>query len=253
MMNPLRSLSRELSDIRNWKRRRRKLDRKTVSELISDSWLSYRYGISPLLKDVKSAAEAVARTVLNNEPVRKTARGSASEYGQITSNGHFDHALGRWDYQKSTEVEVSVRAGVLYEMIRSPNTFGVGTERIPVGAWEAIPLSFLVDWVFNVGSFIEAITPVAGVKRLGSWTTIHTTMSTTREIWFAQGGASDFGLPRLIDSDGRSTETYKSVIKQRDPGIQIGLAHKITPLKGDIGKKRVLDLLALSNQILVSR
>lgn len=249
MRNPLSALNKAVEEARHWKRRKRKLDTKSTAEYIADNWLSYRYSIRPLMNDVKNAAEAVARTVLNAEPVRKTARGSASESGQQTASGN----VGAYSYTTSTSVTYSVRAGVLYELSRSPNTFGVGTERLGIVGWELIPLSFVADWFFNVGTFIEAITPVAGVKRLGSWTTVRKEENTHRETWWVTGGTYPTGMPRVITSDGRVTEDYTSVTTTRTPGIQIGLGQKITPLAGDIGKARILDLIALGHQILKSK
>lgn len=249
LRNPLKSLNRELTDVRNWKRRKRKLDRKTVAEVVSDNWLSYRYAVMPTIHDVRNLAEAVARTVVDAEPVRKTARGSASSNGSLTTT----EEISLSDTTTSTDKTVTVRAGILYELQLSPNTFGVGTEQIPVALWEAIPLSFMVDWVLNIGSFIEAITPVAGVRRLASWTSIETEEASTRETWWARGGIHSNGQTRQITGDGRCTEKYNSTTKTRNPGIQIGLAHKISPLQGDLGKKRILDTLALAHQILVSK
>lgn len=247
--NPLSAFNKVVEDARHWKRRKRKLDHKTTAEYISDNWLSYRYSIRPIVNDVRNAAEAVARTVLDNEPLRKTARGTASETGQSYSAG----SVGFVDYETTTSKTVTARAGVLYELSRSPNTFGVGTERLAIVGWELIPFSFVADWFFNVGTFIEAITPVAGVKRLGSWTTVATEETTTRSSWWERGGIAPNGQPRVINSNAATTERYASVTKNRTPGIQIGLGQKITPLAGDIGKARILDLIALGQQILRSK
>lgn len=249
LRNPLGALNRELTDINNWKRRKRKLDRKTVGEVISDNWLSYRYAIMPIVNDTRNLAEAVARTVVDSEPVRKTARGSASSNGETQLDG----SISLSDYQTRTATTVEVRTGILYEMTLSPNTFGLGTEQIPVALWEAIPLSFMVDWVFNIGSFIEAMTPVAGVRRLATWTSVKTDSTTTRETWWARGGTHSYGTDRVITADGRCSESYVTTSRTRNPGIQVGLAHKVSPLQGDLGKKRLLDLLAIGHQLLVSK
>lgn len=250
MRNPLAALNKAVEEARHWKRRKRKFDHKSTSEYIADNWLSYRYSIRPLMNDVKNAAEAVARTVLNAEPVRKTARGSASETGQLSTSGTVG---GAYNYTTTTTATYSVRAGVLYELTRSPNTFGIGTERLGIVGWELIPLSFVADWFFNVGTFVEAITPVAGVKRLGSWTTVRKEENTHRETWWVTGGTYPTGMPRVITSDGRCVEDYTSTSTDRTPGVQIGLGQKITPLAGDIGKLRILDLLALGRQIAMSK
>jgi len=147
---------------------------------------------------------------------------------------------------------VNVRAGILYEYHRSPDTFGIGLSEVPVAGWEAIPFSFVADWFFNIGSYIEAITPISGVKRLGSWTTTRIELSTTRSTWWNDAGTHANGQSRVITADGTVTEKYVTVSKNRRPGISVGLATKVSPLSGDIGKKRILDLVALGTQVLKS-
>jgi hypothetical protein len=250
MRNPLRALNRELVRVRRDKwRDHGKWRTKTTSEYLRDNWLSYRYGVRPLVKDVQDAAHAVARTALNDEPKRQTSRGSASESFHFSSDGK----SGDFDFITETRVEVDVEAGVLYELALGPNTFGLGLQRVPVAVWEAIPYSFVVDWFANIGSFVSAITPVAGVRRLGSWTTTTVTHETTRKIWWARGGIHSSGMPRVIESDGQSTEQFSSSTKTRVPGIIVGLAHTTSPFSGDIGQKRLIDLVALGHQILASK
>jgi hypothetical protein len=249
LRNPLGAFNKQLEDYRWRKRARKSLNHKTTGEYIRDNWLSYRYAVRPLVQDIQNAAEAVARTVLNNEPLRQTARGYASESGETEETGTISSL---YDHTTRTVKTVSVRAGILYEISRDPNTFGMTVPDIPVALWEAIPYSFVADWFLNIGSFIQAISPVGGVKRLGSWTTVKTETSTTREIWWERPGTSS-GITRVVTSDGRSTETYDSISVTRTPGIQIGLAHKIGPLSGDIGKLRLLDLVALGSQIMRSK
>lgn len=249
LRNPLGAFNKQLEDYRWRKRARKSLNHKTTGEYIRDNWLSYRYAVRPLVQDIQNAAEAVARTVLDNEPLRQTARGFGSESGDTEVTGTISSL---YDHTTRTVKTVSVRAGILYEMTRDPNTFGITVPDLPVALWEAIPYSFVADWFLNIGTFIQAISPVAGVKRLGSWTTVKTETNTTREIWWERPGSSS-GITRVVTSDGRSTETYETTSVTRTPGIQIGLAHRISPLSGDIGKLRCLDLVALGSNILRSK
>lgn len=252
LRNPVRSLIEGLDKARRAKRSGRRSDQgKALFEFLRDNWMSYRYAVRPLVLDVQSAAEAVADTVLNHRPERRTARGGASDSAVYTS----ESSSGLYDQFTETRVDYSVRAGVLYEYERSPNTFGVGLLRVPLAAWEAIPGSFIVDWAFNIGSFIEAITPVGGIKRLASWTTKDIKRETTREIWWARGGVyPGNGQTRVITSDGKSTEKLFSETKTRVPGLSVGLAHSVMPFKADLERDiaRTVDLVAIASQLLRS-
>jgi hypothetical protein len=41
------------------------------------------------------------------------------------------------------------------------------------GAYELIPMSFVADWVFNLGTYLEAVTPVQNFKSEASWVSLH--------------------------------------------------------------------------------
>lgn len=249
LTNPLGTFVRKLEGYRKTKRARKYLNHMTTGEFISSNWLRYRYAIRPIVHDIESAAQAVAQTVHGHTPERKTSRGSASDSSSQSNSGVIDSFF---DQDTVTDHTVSVRAGVLYQYIRDPSTFGVGVPFIAGAVWEAIPFSFVADWFFNIGSFIDAASPRGGVKRLASWTTTKVESNTTREIWCARGGSIN-GQPRVIQSDGRSRESVRTTALTRVPGISIGITSRISPLSGDIGKKRIADLVALGERILLSK
>lgn len=227
----------------------------TVYDYIVDNWLSYRYGFRPIVKDIEDAAEAVAQTVLNERPKRRTARGNASDSSSLSNSGTCPYD-SRCEFQTDTRVSVEVRAGVLYEYQRSRDTFGVDFARVPVAAWEAIPFSFVVDHFLNVGSFIEGITPKGGIKHLAAWTTTTVTLGTTRTSRLVSVPVTS-GRVGYVVADGLTTESFNSVSKTRIPGVTIGLAMRNDPfLKGnslDTDKSFITDLVALGSQLLRSK
>lgn len=250
LVNPMGNFVKKLEGYKRSKLARKHLNHQTVADYISSNWLRYRYGIRPLVYDIQNAAEAVAQTVHGHIPERRTSRGSASTSGSQSQSG----SIGAYcSYDTHTSGSTKVRAGVLYQASRSPDTFGVGAPEIPGALWEAIPFSFVVDWFANVGTFVDAISPKGGITRLASWTSVEKELTTTRSIRWVNGGNYGTGYPRNITSDGTVLEEYETTTKQRSPGTDIGLNLEILPLGGDLGKKRIADLVAIGFQILKSK
>jgi hypothetical protein len=218
---------------------------KPLADFIGDNWLAYRYAYRPIVQDIQGGMDALFRL---QEPLtnRFTARGYAAD----TYTHNLDWSTGLFDYTKSTKTDISVRTGVLYEQSGTFDPYGFGAAEIPIAVWEAIPFSFVADWFVNVGSFIGALTPRAGVTRLATWTTTKTKSTTI--FTGVQPRASSGAITVLSSSP--CIMTYESEALQRVPGVQLGLAYNPLPYPKDwFGGRRVADSLALANSILRSR
>lgn len=214
----------------------------SVGQFVGDNWLSYRYGVRPFVKDGQDIVEALLK-INEKKPLRETARGFSKD-AQTTEKSY---ALDNYDCDVVTETAVSVRAGVLYEVWGGYDTFGIHMNQIPIAAWEMIPFSFVADWFVNLGSFIEAITPNPGVTKLGSWTTTkvdRNTVTTNTHPRVSSG--------RTVLSYSPNVERFTTKETTRVPGVHTGLAFEPLPFTGSLGKKRILDGIALAANIFAS-
>lgn len=253
LRNPLKNWNDFLKAVRRSKRKSRFAQARSVQEFIASNWLGYRYAIRPLVGDIQDAITAIKSTQ-QVPPVRRTARGSSSASGSKATNTIMGAATGQeFSYSTSTHTSVGVRAGVLYEHTRDPDTFGVAFHDIPVALWEAVRFSFVIDWFANIGPWIEAITPKFGVNVLTSWTTVHTSSSSECFSFWSKGGTESTYGPRIIGANASTVENLSTESKTRSPGITVGLAFKPQPFSGSLGTKRILDSLALASTILLSR
>lgn len=252
MRNPLTSLTRFLSDVKKVKTRKGYTN--STANFLSDNWLSYRYAVRPLVSDVENAIEAVVQTVHGHKPLYRSARGFASSTSSANDGGTYGASPGlEWTWAHNSTRTISVRAGAIYKQLRDPDTFGTNLTRIPVAGWELIPFSFVADWFVNIGPWIEAITPKIGTQLLGSWTTVNEEASSRRTIYWSFGGYTGSGSNtrlRNITDPCYTEEVLETTSKQRTPGINVGLTFNVSPLEGDIGKTRILDLVALGKQLL---
>jgi len=249
LRNPISSWQKFLKTARK-KHAKSGQKNKELFYFIADNWLTYRYAVRPIVSDCQNAIKAIEEVVSGHRPKRQTARGYAADYSTDSYTNDIVKSNGSTvRYTHETKRDINVRAGVLYEYSRSPDTFGVRLQDVPSAAWEVVPWSFVVDWFVNIGSYISAITPRMGVKELGSWTVTTERANTIRTSWWAAGGNDTYGY-RVVENNNLTLEYYNSLTKTRAPGINVGLAYNPITITGDLGVARLIDSLALSSQLL---
>lgn len=155
---------------------------------LANRYMEVRYALRPLMYDVRDVAKIYFK-VLEDAKDRATFRGFASNTAKSDSSSPYVDSwtdiCGLWERHativKYAKRSVEVRAGVLTEVYGSHGTAASWGMFEPVEAlWELFPLSFLVDWVFNVGDTIASFTPNYGLRELSSWYTVIDT--TYREV-----------------------------------------------------------------------
>lgn len=235
----VKALRAHLSDLHRFASRKGKLVKGV--KFMSNYWLKYRYGIMPLVKSIDSALVGIGQV----RAVRQTARGQASgdaDSVHISTN----NTGGFWNatFTHAHSVHLQVRAGVLYEWYQGYNEFGSSLSDIPSAAWELIPYSFVVDWFANVGSYIRAITPRAGVRTLAAWTTLkwrHDTVTSANYTWKGT-------LPSIEVTRPTGQEFYSYQATQRIPQIYTGVVVSLNSFKRVNTPKRIVDAFALCAQ-----
>lgn len=247
LSNPLGSLNKLLGKAVHAKRKSaRGGGAMNVAEWISSEWLRYRYGIMPLVRDASNVMEALGN-LSKKTSVRLTARGSSFET-QLENNVELCGSTWECTRESTTTREVRARAGVIYETTFA-DTFGVGWQSIPATVWELIPFSFVVDWFGNVGNYVQAISPKVGVSKLGSWYTWEDnfeTVAITTSEWKGNPACTELAHPS-------GTEVKLDRAKHRRVGSRIGITSRPIPFSGDYGRKRILDTLALTTNLLLVR
>lgn len=248
LRSPLRGFGDFLKDMRRRKNASRFQKGKTVAQFAGDSWLSYRYGVRPLVNDAQNAIEAV-RSVAKKQPLRRTARGYASASDSIEQTELASQYSANVEWTTNTNRELSVRCGVLYELHRRADTFGVSVSQIPSAAWELIPFSFVADWFVNIGPYVRAITPKVGVKVLGNWTTTQDIQQSFTTSFVKSMDDKD----DVILNPGHCQEQYLTEDLTRAPGLTIGLTHREYVLRNGLDIGKIVDSVALIDQLLRSK
>lgn len=176
-LNSLRNLSDELrTSYYNTLKRKKYLNR---TQALADVWLQYQFAFSPLVRSANDLLASFSDSI--SVPKRRTARGFAnfedSTWDSLDALGH---------RSEGTATTVSeVRAGILYE-VANPlkgwrDKYGLRFKDIPETLWAIVPLSFMVDRVFNISSSLRGIVAFLdpNVEILGAWVTEKNTQTQT--------------------------------------------------------------------------
>lgn len=185
-MGRLRSL--KMKRVRGTKIKIRDHTGRTVAGRAADAsglWLEYHYGWVPLMLSIKGAIEALSEQV---KPLRQTFRGSDSSSDELVTSvlqpfySSLDPTklLGQSERKITQNVVVRARAGVITEYQATLlGRLGLELTDLPAAGYDLVKLSFLLDWFWDLNTFIKAITPPKGLDFLGSWVTLTTEEITT--------------------------------------------------------------------------
>lgn len=134
---------------------------KMVAKEVSNDFLMWTYGIKPLMQDIQAI---VARLSSESDPLVIVVRSSAT--GQKTTQ------CGEVEIIDHYNVRYTVRFSVINPLLANLNQIGV-VSPLEIG-WEVFKFSFVIDWFYNLGQYID---------QLGAFTGIEFDSGTRSETW----------------------------------------------------------------------
>lgn len=181
---------------------------------VADRYMEARYAFRPLIIDAAGICAALEK---NRGYARKTFRGSAED-SMTSSDTLLNQSNGLWmtqtDWSRTSTYDVSARAGVMCDVsISDISVFGL--DQIAETAWELAPYSFIVDWFANVGDWIAAHTPNAGVNQRASWVTVKTTYTQTRTATADRSIVNTVGYIPVSLSLSAQTDKREELVLER--------------------------------------
>lgn len=142
------------------------------AQAASSAYLMYRYGLKPLISDVEAAREGMKKAVGR---VRITSRGSVGLSAPPVTFTSPGGLYGVWSFTRRFTISESCEIRIMsLDEVEASFGFNVGfsAKGLLTLPWELLPYSFVLDWFANIGDFIGACTPVAGLHQLGSCTVV---------------------------------------------------------------------------------
>jgi len=246
--------------IRNFKKSRKIINRihrkghiaGDIVTFASSEWLRFRYGITPLMADVKAVVKTLRQTWNKQETQLVRSRASGQTYKTSFASGTCgDAPYFAIAYTDSRAQTYSVRS-VYYDKYKPTpyNELGFTFHNIAVVAWELTKFSFVVDWFANVGDLLYANVPRVGVESCGG-------AYTTRDIktsLIACGGVTDTNGGDGWIFTGSCSDAYQvtDTLTKREP-FDVGMSGLV--IKNDFRLdhfNRAADAMSLLSQFLSS-
>lgn len=203
---------------------------------IGAKWLEYRYGWSPLLKDIHESAEQLLN--LSTLPLTSFfARSSES----VPLGGGFSR--NGFNFAVSGSASFRAEMKLLLKQSRTTTQALAGfTSLNPVSlAWELLPYSFVIDWFYNVGDYLRnAETSLIYGNRFHSGYVTYT--------WLSEGSVTAISsnmTKGLVSGSG----SFRRSGKKRVPLTSYPLPRPPV-LKAELGAGRLLNAAALLSQFL---
>lgn len=133
-----------------WKNREaiKKVSAMKASKRLADGYLEFQFGWMPLVSDIYSAVDAYSRGLKSKgDRVRKRS----GNYRPRNDDG-------------STPLESVASAQGIVENPLAANLNALGVLNPLLMAWQKLPFSFLVDWLFNISTVLGSLTAGIGLR-----------------------------------------------------------------------------------------
>jgi len=223
----------------------KKTARKQAVKAAANAWLTYRYGMRPLVFDVKNIIESASK----KPNLRFTAKASATFEARSDDTIDTNLDTTRWTAQREAMQSRQITCGIVCE-VRNPFYGYVqhyGLDDIFEAAWELVPYSFVVDWFSKVGTAFDIMPSTLGVDVKGHWT-VHRVRYSMRNVF--SGSPLQGAVNTTVSGQGFATLYDERVERETgygSPDLSILPLFKGT-LKMDW--KKTVDLFALASKFL---
>lgn len=191
----------------------RSLPPSATLNMLTGEWLEFRYGIMPLIYTAQDLIKHVEDGInrLGDKLLRKRGRvrpaDSSIELTLEPKGFVSNYTIGG---SGTLSQSYSMTSSVMYKLTRRltfRDIYGLNLHDLPRIVWELTTLSFVWDWFFGIGDWLESFTIDSSRRVMGSTTSLKAT--TTFQL---AGRAYHYGKPARC---GKSDFTLESQILDR--------------------------------------
>lgn len=129
----------------------------SLSHDIAGLWMAFRYGMMPIAYSIQDGLELLDTQIVKFRTFRQ---GRTGEYPDLHLEG----------YSTVSKPVVTERCVIKHKYRAGSSTFAQSVGFDPIAAaWEVVPLSFVIDWVFNIGDLLASIGLSSAVEQEEAW------------------------------------------------------------------------------------
>jgi len=157
--------------------RYRKGAKPTITNSLASNWLELQYGWKPLLSDIDILIKKVHVEFRDYLRIARSSATARSE-SNIPILAPFSTSLsGVTPYTAgfiNRAVRARVKYGIRYRISSKDRQFlaQAGLTNPINLAWELLPYSFVVDWVYPIGPYLERLTAFEGMSFVDGWKSV---------------------------------------------------------------------------------
>lgn len=179
LISPMKTLKEfTLTHLSNVLKQTKKLKSKhSLSKVVADSWLEYRFGWRPLALDIGQAYASFTnnRNHLDVSPIKSSAKGNWSIYngpvsGYVAGLGSAGCNL-RVTGEYTNTFKGALRTGAVNGRIGSMQALQLDLPHFLPTIWDLLPYSWIADYFVNIGDMIRAASFNANNLSWGNHTT----------------------------------------------------------------------------------
>lgn len=143
--------------------------KKNLNKTAAEKWLEFSFMWAPLLEDIKTLIKGIKPIqgiyVKGYSTVSDSKLRVTDIFSSVSLNGQYNSNFS----ERRVKCTVKLFVTIDDPLVALQSEMGFLT---PVSAWNIIPFSFVVDWFFKVGAFIERICTPGKTITGGSTTTL---------------------------------------------------------------------------------
>lgn len=160
---------------------------------VSEAWLTYKFGIVPLLGDIETSTEALNWLLFEeNIPPRmiiKTGSSREEPFNGLVNGTNTNVAIAGYRTRVVGSVEQRCHLSCTYEIpvssTRTLQQLGLGN---PLSvAWELAPWSWAVDYVLGVGEWTNALFAREGTRFIEGSETLYMKITSDPSVYYELG------------------------------------------------------------------
>lgn len=220
-----------------------KRHRYNAAHALGAAWLEMQFGVKPIILSTQDALKAVEEKANRIRSIN-IGKGGLSE--SLSANFHHTVTNPSGTQTVTTDQQLSgtrVYRGTWYSTIEAPWLKPVGFDPV-VATWEILPLSWVVDYFFTIGSWLKAMSPYTHGRLVQGCVSVKDTYTKTNVTGYSYQGSD------AVRHEGGGTSTTSIKVEHYRRVLATEL-----PLPGwsaQVSTGRALNLIALTTQLVTA-